>query len=141
MAGFQSGDDDDVISGINVTPLVDIVLVLLIIFMVTTSYIVRRPLEVDLPKAASGQSEVQKTFVFQVKKDGTYLIDNEVASLEAIGVRIAEALEEDPEMRAVIAADKKVEYQRVIALIDTLKTNGLEKFALNIDRKESAARE
>ena len=70
MAGFQTGDDDDVIAGINITPLVDIVLVLLIIFMVTTSYIVRAQINVDLPKAASGESETQKRLTFQITKNG-----------------------------------------------------------------------
>lgn len=135
MAGFQTGDDDDVISGINVTPLVDVVLVLLIIFMVTTSYIVRAQLNVDLPKAASGESETKKTLTFQVEKSGRYLLDSEAATLQQIGDVIATRAESNPELRAVIAADKKVEYRHVVALIDTIKSNGLEKFALNIDRE------
>lgn len=138
MGGFQTGDDgDDVITWINVTPLVDIVLVLLIIFMVTTTYVVRSQINVDLPRAASGQSEVQKTLTFQVKKDGSYLLDNRAVTLEQVGREVQRKLADNPQLRAVIAADKHVEYQRVIDLIDTLKTNGLEKFALNIERKES----
>lgn len=136
MAGFSSGGDDDVIAGINVTPLVDIVLVLLIIFMVTTSYIVREQIKVDLPKAASGQSEVQSTLTFQITPDGTYYLDGEARTLEAIATTVGSQVAADPEIRAIIAADKKVEYGRVVALIDTIKSNGLEKFALNIEKKE-----
>ncbi len=138
MGGFQTGDDDDIIAGINVTPLVDVVLVLLIIFMVTTSYVVRHQIEVDLPKAASGESEVQSTLTFQVKKDGTYLLDNDQVTLEDIGAEVTRALSDNEQVRAVIAADKSVEYRRVVALIDTLKSNGLEAFALNIERKEKS---
>ena len=135
MAGFQTGDDDDVISGINVTPLVDIVLVLLIIFMVTTSYIVRSQIEVDLPKAASGESETKKTLTFQITKSGEYLMDGEATTLEAIGAVVDGRAADNPELRAVIAADKGVAYGRVADLIDTIKQNGLDQFALNIEKK------
>lgn len=136
MAGFSSGDDDDIIAGINVTPLVDIVLVLLIIFMVTTSYIVKAQIEIDLPKAATGQSEVRETFALQVDADGNFFVNGESKTLEQIGVWAKEAKANNPEVRAIIAADKKVEYEKVIDLIDTIKVNGIEKFALNIVRKE-----
>lgn len=138
MAGFNSGGDDDVIAGINVTPLVDIVLVLLIIFMVTTSYIVKQQIKVDLPKAASGESEVQSTLTFKVSKDGEYFLDGQKASLEKIAATVRARLDADPKSRAIIAADKHVEYGRVIELIDTIKQNGLEKFALNIEKKQKA---
>ena len=85
MAGFSSGDDDDIIAGINVTPLVDIVLVLLIIFMVTTSYIVKAQIEIDLPKAASGQSEVKETFALQVDAEGKFYVNGEERTIQQIG--------------------------------------------------------
>lgn len=135
MGGFQTGDDDDVIANINVTPLVDVVLVLLIVFMVTTSYIVRAQIKVDLPEAASGESEVESTLTFQVLRGGDYLLDDEPATLDRIGKVVARRVEKNPELRAVIAADKKVEYRRIVALIDTVKSNGLKKFALDIERK------
>src|SRR3954463_3700144 len=73
MAG-QVEQDDDGINGINVTPLVDVTLVLLIIFMVTASYIVKETIEIELPRAAHGGETLQKTFAVLVAKDGkTYL--------------------------------------------------------------------
>lgn len=140
MAGFNTGsDEDDVISAINVTPLVDIILVLLIIFMVTTSYIVKEQIKVDLPRAASGDSEVTSTLTFQITEEGDYFLDGDPADLSAIARAVASRTADEPELRAVIAADKHVEYGRVIDLIDTIKQNGLEKFALNIEKKASAA--
>jgi biopolymer transport protein ExbD len=62
MAGGASDQEDESITGINVTPLVDITLVLLIIFMVTASYIVKETIEIELPRAAHGGETVQKTF-------------------------------------------------------------------------------
>jgi|AP45_3_1055517.scaffolds.fasta_scaffold68671_2 biopolymer transport protein ExbD len=135
MAGGSSGGDDDLIAGINVTPLVDIVLVVLIIFMVTATDIVKAQIGVDLPKAASGQAEVKTTLTFKVKKDGTYLLDAKEMTLEQIAKHIGSVKKDDPDLRAVIAADKDVEYGKVIELIDTIKLNGIEKFALNIQRK------
>ncbi|MBA2662958.1 MAG: biopolymer transporter ExbD [Bradymonadaceae bacterium] len=139
MAGFSSGDDDDVISSINITPFVDIILVVLIIFMVTTSYIVHAQIEVNLPKAASGQAEVKSTLTFQVTKEGTYAMDGEIVTLEQIARDVRKLREQDPDVRAVIAADKEVEYGKVVDLLDTIKINGIEKFALNIVRKEKIA--
>jgi biopolymer transport protein ExbD len=136
MAGFDTGGDDDIIAGINVTPLVDITLVLLIIFMVTTSYIVRAQIEVDLPKAASGQSEVQSTAALQVTASGKYVLNGNPMTLDQIGAWAKREKERNPEIRAIIAADRKVEYEKVVDLIDTIKVNGIEKFALNIVRKE-----
>jgi biopolymer transport protein ExbD len=138
MAGFNSGGDDDVIAGINVTPLVDIVLVLLIIFMVTTSYIVKQQIKVDLPKAASGESEVQTTLTFKISKDGIYFMDGNEQTLDTIAQVVRTRVDKEPEIRAIIAADKNVAYGRVVDLIDTIKQNGLEKFALNIEKKQRA---
>lgn len=142
MAGFQTGsDEEDVIAGINVTPLVDITLVLLIIFMVTTSYIVKEQIKVDLPRAATGEAEMTSTLTFKVTADGEYYLDAEQASLEAIATHVKQQVAADPGLRAIIAADKNVEYGRVIDLIDTIKQNGLEKFALNIEKKARLAPE
>jgi biopolymer transport protein ExbD len=123
------------ITGINVTPLVDIVLVLLIIFMVTANHIVRAQIGVDLPKAASGASELKTTLTFIVTADGKYAIADQVATLDDIAAFVRAEKKKDPEVRAVISADKGVEYGLVIDLIDTVKINGVERFALNIDRK------
>lgn len=134
MAGF-SGDDEDVIAGINVTPLVDITLVLLIIFMVTTSYIVRAQIEVDLPKAATGESKPATTLVLQIAADGQYALNGKITPLDKIGAAAKAEKAKDPEVRAIIAADKAVPYEKVVDLIDTIKLNGIDKFALNIERK------
>lgn len=137
MGGFSSNDDDDVIGGINVTPLVDVTLVLLIIFMVTTSHIVKAQIEVNLPKAATGESKPSTTLVFQITADGTFAMNGEVTTLEKIGAAAKAEKAKDKEVRAIIAADKAVPYEKVVDLIDTIKLNGVDKFALNIDRKAS----
>src|SRR5581483_6960805 len=105
MAG-SSHDDDDAITGINVTPLVDVTLVLLIIFMVTASYIVKETIEIELPRAAHGGETVQKTFAVLVAKDGkTYL--NGVPVDDAGLVRaVQDSKARGEEVQAIVAADK-----------------------------------
>lgn len=135
MAGFNT-DDEDVIAAINVTPLVDIILVVLIIFMVTTSIIVREQIEVDLPKAATGSSTAATPMVIQVLSDGTYKLSGEVTTLDAIGEWAKAEKAKDPDVRAIVAADRAVKYEHVVDVIDTIKINGVEKFALNIEKKK-----
>ncbi len=134
MAGLMGSDDDDVISDINITPFVDIVLVLLIIFMVTSTYITRAAIEVELPKAASGGQAVDNTLNLVITKDGQLLLNGAPTDRDAIVAAIKEGIKTTPKLQAVIAADKGVEYGEVVSMIDLVKLNGITSFALNIER-------
>jgi biopolymer transport protein ExbD len=137
VASLGPADDDDEIVGINVTPLVDIVLVLLIIFMVTANFIVRETIEVDVPRAASGGETVQGLVNIIADKDGKLFFDAEEVDEEQLKARIVEALAKDKETRAIISADQALNYGRVMSIIDIVKGQGISKFALNI-QKEAA---
>mgnify|MGYP001203385202 CR=1 FL=1 len=82
MAGGADLDDDEGITGINVTPLVDIMLVLLIIFMVASNYIVKEAIEVNLPKAATGEevNNDNKSIALILKKDGRIFLNDETGA-------------------------------------------------------------
>src|SRR5438876_2635914 len=125
MAGNITEPDDEGINGINVTPLVDITLVLLIIFMVTASYIVKETIEVELPRAAHGGETVQKTFALLVTKDGkTYLNGALVDDAGLIGaVQAARSKGED--VQAIVGADKNATHGMVTHLLDVLKGAGV----------------
>ncbi len=132
MAGSSGDDDDGMISGINVTPLVDVTLVLLIIFMVTAKIIVQQGLPMDLPKAASGE-EVQTVFSVELSADGKTVVDSkQVPSDEDIGRLAKDAKAKNKDLRAVIRADKKVEHGRVIHVLDLLKRSGVVKIAFAV---------
>ncbi|XXT14238.1 biopolymer transporter ExbD [Sorangium sp. So ce269] len=132
MAATSRNDDDDMISGINVTPLVDITLVLLIIFMVTAKIIVSQSLPLDLPKAAQGQ-EVQLVFGLELHANGDTLADGKkLAGEEAILPIAREAQAKNPELRAVIRADTTVPHGRVIRALDLLKQAGVSKIAFGV---------
>jgi biopolymer transport protein ExbD len=135
MAGALEQDDDDVIASINMVPFIDICLVLLIIFMVTSSYIVRSAIEVDLPQAASGTSVVPTTLAIEVRSNGEVLLNGTVTELSQIEVATRTLVAADPELQAIIAGDRTVDYGRVIDVVDAIKLGGIRSFALNIERE------
>ena len=130
--GSVEGDEE--ITRINVTPLVDIFLVLLIIFLVTANFIVRETMEVDLPRAANGGETVQGLLNVVLDKTGKLYVDGEVVDEARLTIRVAEAVKQDPETRAVISADQSLPYGRVMHLLDVVKGQGVSRFALNIEK-------
>lgn len=132
MAGGANQDSEDAIVGINVTPLVDITLVLLIIFMVTAKMIVSQSVPLDLPKAASG-TEVQVVFSVVLAADGTTQVDSKpVANDDAILALAKDAHKKDADLRAVIKADTAVPHGRVIHVLDLLKQAQVSKIAFGV---------
>lgn len=127
-----SDDEEGLISAINVTPLVDVVLVLLIIFMVTARIIHAQGMPMDLPKAASGEA-IQTIFSVELGADGSTMVDSErLTTDEAISPLAKTAKGTNPELRAVIRADKTVEHGRVIHVLDLLKRAGIAKIAFAV---------
>jgi biopolymer transport protein ExbD len=139
MAATQSGayhDDDDapMIVDINVTPLVDIMLVLLIIFMVTATFIVQPGLPVQLPKAATGEETGTSTLEIQVAKDGALSMNGARVSEEDLRQSLVAAAAQKPDLQAIIAADREVAHGDVVHLMDLMRQSGVHKFALSVER-------
>lgn len=132
MAAVHSDDGDGDISAINVTPFVDIVLVLLIILMVTSTEIARQAIMVNLPSAASAGAAVPPTLNLVIQADGSIHLDGVPMQEPALDLAIAQATADSPDLRAVISADRTVAYQRVVHVIDLVKQRGVSKFALDI---------
>ncbi len=134
MAGGANLDDDEGINSINVTPLVDIMLVLLIIFMVASTYIVKPSIEVELPKAATGnEDQLDTTLSIVLSTGGGLELNGEPSTIEAIAAKCREVRAKDDGAQAMISADKRVVHGRVVQIIDTVRKNGVLKFAINID--------
>jgi biopolymer transport protein ExbD len=132
MAASNQSDDDGMVSGINVTPLVDITLVLLIIFMVTAKIIVSQSLPLDLPKAAAGQ-EIQLVFGVELHANGEMVVDGKkLPSEDALLPLAKEAQAKTADLRAVIRADQTVQHGRVIHALDLLKRAGITKIAFGV---------
>jgi len=139
MAGGAQQEADEEIVGINVTPLVDVVLVLLIIFMVTANFIVKETVEVDLPKAAHGGETVQGLVNVVLDKQGQLYFDGAPVTEGELQRLAAEQLKKDANTRAIISADQSLPYGRVMHLIDVVKGQGIARFALNIEKDAAPA--
>jgi len=124
------------IEGINVTPLVDVVLVLLVVFIVTAKMVVQPAVPLDLPTAGQGE-ELQTIFAVAVPKDGALWIDGEAVADEELSVRARAALAANPELRAVIQADGDVPHRRVIGVLDRLKEAGIVRVAFGASWPEA----
>jgi biopolymer transport protein ExbD len=144
VAGGATQYEDDeggagAITDINVTPLVDITLVLLIIFMVTAPMIVNNPsIKVELPKAATGDETLKSTLALTLQRDsatGSYVIyaNGEKTDEEKVKVMIPEMLAKNKDLQAIIAADRGISYGEVVHIVDLVKALGVHKFALNTD--------
>ena len=127
-------EDDELISGINVTPLVDITLVLLIIFMVTAAYIVRQAIEVDLPRAAHAAEATGSTLAVVLTRDGAIYVDGVRQSEAGLQARAREAAAHDRDARAIISADRASLHGAVIHVIDLVKGAGVSRFAIHIEK-------
>ena len=141
--GTMSGGDDDggvMIADINVTPLVDITLVLLIIMMVAAPMIANNPsIKVELPKAASGDETQKTTLALTLTKkpngEGGYdlFLNGEKVDEAKARVQITDLVTKNKDIQAVIAGDKGIAYGDVMHIVDLVKTLGVTKFAMATD--------
>lgn len=132
MASKLGGGDDDLIADINITPFVDIILVVLIIFMVTATRIVKESIPVTLPDAATGEQIETISLGITLLADGGLLLDGQPTTPEALTTRL-DAAKAEGDVVCLIAADKLVAHGRVVWLMDLIRSRGIGKFAINID--------
>jgi biopolymer transport protein ExbD len=133
MAG-GSMKDDDVISEINVTPFVDVVLVLLVIFMVTAGFIVNRGVKIQLPQAGTAEKlNLQRTFNIVVATSGALFLDGKPTTVEELKATGAAAREKGEKVVAMISADKGVIYSSVVGVMDALRQVGISEFAFQLE--------
>src|SRR3954468_3185921 len=132
MASQSNDSSDEMISGINITPLVDVVLVLLVVLMVTSSYLASHAIPVDLPKGATGENTASILTV-SVSRDGALFLDGKPAADERFRDQVRRAFAANHDLRAVIAADGGGAHRRVVHVIDLLRQERVTRFALNVD--------
>jgi biopolymer transport protein ExbD len=128
-------NDDEGITGINVTPLVDITLVLLIVFMVTASYIVKETIAVELPRAAHGSEAVQKTFAVLVTKDDQTFLNGVAVDDSGLVEAVQRAKAKGEDVQAIIGGDKRASHGAITHVLDLLKGAGVTKFAIQIEKQ------
>jgi biopolymer transport protein ExbD len=132
---MKIGDNNEEIADINVVPLVDIILVVLIIFMVTAPMFMKPTINVNLPKAASGDKTAPSKLNIALTADGKINLNGSFVDENAVREKATEEVGKNPEVQAIISADKDVPHGKVIGLLDVVKTAGVKKFAISIEKK------
>jgi biopolymer transport protein ExbD len=140
MAQTSYGSEEP-ITGINVTPLVDITLVLLVVFMVTAQLIAGQSVPLDLPKAATAGT-TQTLLTLSLDREGVLLVDGQpVSDRTALAARARAAREQTPDVRALIAASAQATHGRVLEIVDTLREAGVTRVAFAAEpRRDEAER-
>ncbi len=132
--GARLDSDDDIVTEINVTPLVDVVLVVLVIYMVTASALGKQALPVDLPRASTGeQVEAPRTLSVTLGGDGQIAVDGVPSSADAFVAALREAHRSSADLTVLVAADTHAEHGRVVWVLDTVRAEGIDHFAVQVD--------
>ena len=136
MAGSFNSDNDEPIAEINIVPLVDIILVILIIFMVTAPLVLKPSIDVDLPQASSGKASVKPDNIeVVVSKGGELFLDGKAVSLDSLKEEVGNRAGQAPDSSVVLTADKDVTLDGLTQIIDAIKGSGIKKVGFSIQKK------
>jgi len=141
MASLSLADDDEPISGINVTPLVDVVLVLLIIFIVTASFLLKSAIPIELPTAATGEQRSQGLVTIVIGRTGEILVNGTTGTLDDVRAAVTRATAaKGGDVRAVeafVSADVGAQYGVFARVVDRLRLQGVTAIALDTRPEEA----
>lgn len=136
MAAKTDNNSSGSIVEINVIPLVDIILVVLIIFMVAAPLVMQPKIDINLPRAAEGKVEQdQKPLRITMGKEGEIFLNNTPTTIEGILAEAKKMVMGNPDTSALLVADKDVTLEMVTELVDTVKAGGIKKVAFSIQKK------
>lgn len=124
------------IVGINVTPMVDVVLVLLVIMMVSANYIVSQSMQVDLPKASNGESGASSLASVSIGPNGHLRWNDEPVSERELTEHLRAAHAENAEVNVVVSADRAAAHGAVVHVLDLAKAEGITHFAIGVEQPE-----
>jgi biopolymer transport protein TolR len=139
MALAKRDEGKKVNSNINVTPMVDVMLVLLIIFMVITPML-NNKVDVNLPKAAAAvvmeDANKEDAVVVAVTRDGKTFLGQDRVNLDDLGTKVAAKLENKTEKQVFLRADSRANYGKVMDTIDGIRTAGVSQLGMLTDRQD-----
>jgi len=137
MAVSSRQDDEEIMSTINITPLVDIFLVLLIIFMITSTVLDRQEIKIHLPKAAHAGTEAPKASGLVMDREKNLFLDGVPSDSASVVAQLQSAVIKNPDHQVLIAADQDLPYREIVRLIDIVRGSGITKYALKVVRSRS----
>ncbi len=122
-----------VFSGINITPFTDVVLVLLVIFMIATPLLVQSGIKVNLPRAATAETEPEKTVTITIDSSGSVYLNRDKVALSGLKAALTKLLAGKTEAPVVIMGDRDVKYDVVIRVLETAKAAGVRRLSLGVE--------
>lgn len=130
---FSKEEDTNI--EVNLTPLIDVVFLLLIFFMVSTTFIYSNSIDVNLPAAKGDETSVSDNIRVVLTQAGVINIDGTAYSESAVEDRLTEMKKQKPESTVIIEADKNVTHGRVVFVMDASRKAGFEKFAIAVEEE------
>lgn len=127
-------NDDGVISEINITPMVDIILVLLVIFMVTANFLKKESININLPRVAAADPNIKESKQIAVTKDGKFYLEGNLVTEEALVNDMTREAKYRPNMRVTLSADENLSYGSVSRLMGVLRRCGVTRIALSVKK-------
>jgi len=136
MAAKAGSNENETIAEINIVPLVDIVLVVLIIFMVAAPLVMHPKIDISLPKSSSTDlDKSKKPLKIVVGPQGELFVNNKSVSLDELKIESLSQVKTNPDVSAILVADQNVNLGMITSIIDTVKSQGLKKIAFSIQKK------
>jgi biopolymer transport protein ExbD len=124
------------ISGINITPLTDVVLVLLVIFMIATPFLIRSEIKVNLPRTASADAAGERSLVITIDPTGQLFVDAAPVASADLRAAITAALAKTPDAPVIVMGDRDVRYDLVVQVLETARAAGVSRLSLAVQVKK-----
>ncbi|MGL4368421.1 MAG: ExbD/TolR family protein [Spirochaetota bacterium] len=134
MGAGPSKDDDGFISDINITPMVDVMLVLLIIFMVTANFIKKESININLPKVAAADANIKESTQVALTRDGRFFLDGKSVTEDYLIQSLSKEARLRPDMRVTLSADENIAYGTVSRLMGHMRKSGITRIALSVNK-------
>jgi len=134
MAMAQGSNEDEVIDGINITPMVDVILVLLVIFMVTANFLKKESININLPKVQAADPNVSQSVQVAITRDGKILLEGQETTEEKLVDNLQRDLKFRPNMRLTLSADEKLAYGTIMKLMGVIRKAGVSRVALSVKK-------
>jgi biopolymer transport protein ExbD len=131
MARKRIREDEEV--AVDLTPMLDVVFIMLIFFIVTTSFVKEAGIDVNKPKAAQAQKKPTATIFIAIRPNGEIHMDKRVVDIERVSATIEKLLAESPTDTVIIQADREAKHGVVVKVMDQIKAAGIDKISIAAD--------